>query len=63
LALVTSHTARVMGRPAPAIVPGAPADLVVVHAAHVPEAVASAPPRALVIKRGRIVAQDGALTV
>jgi cytosine/adenosine deaminase-related metal-dependent hydrolase len=63
LALVTSHTARVMGRPAPEVAVGAPADLVVVPATHVPEAVAEAPPRELVIKRGRIVARNGALTV
>jgi cytosine/adenosine deaminase-related metal-dependent hydrolase len=63
LDLVTSHTAEVMGRPATAIAPGAPADLVVVRARHVPEAVAVAPPRELVIKRGRIVARDGGLTV
>ncbi len=57
--LVTIHAAEVMGRPLPEIAPGAAADLVVVEAAHVPEAVATAAPRRLVIKAGRIVARDG----
>jgi cytosine deaminase len=61
-ALVTAHPARVMGAPTPEIAVGAPADLVVVPAENVPDAVAAAPPRALVIKAGRIVARAGALS-
>jgi cytosine deaminase len=53
--LVTTNVARVMGRPAPVIEAGAAADLVVVDAAHVPEAVATVPPRRLVIKAGKII--------
>jgi cytosine/adenosine deaminase-related metal-dependent hydrolase len=59
--LVTSATARVMRRAVPDIVEGAIADLIVVAAAHIPEVVATAPPRRLVIKGGRIVARDGTL--
>lgn len=61
--LATSHTAHVMQRPTPEIAIGAPADLVVVRAQHVPEAVATAAPRELVIKAGRIVARNGQLVV
>lgn len=61
LDLVTTAPARVMGLPDPALVEGAMADLVLVEAAGVPEAVAMAPPRALVVKAGRLVARDGAL--
>jgi cytosine deaminase len=50
-----------MGIEGGTIVGGAPADLVLVRAAHVPEAVAGAPPRTLVMKAGRVVARDGAL--
>jgi len=41
---------------------GAAADLVAIPAASIAEAVAAHPPRALVVKRGRVVARDGALT-
>jgi cytosine deaminase len=61
LALVTTQAAAVMGLPGEGICEGAPADLVVVRAAHVPEAVAAAPPRMIVVKRGHIVAEDGTL--
>jgi cytosine/adenosine deaminase-related metal-dependent hydrolase len=60
LSLVTEAPARVMGREA-GIAEGAAADLVVVRAAHVPEAVATAPPRELVIKEGKVVAKEGRL--
>jgi len=59
LGLVTTAPARVMGLPDPALVEGAAADLVLVAAAGVPEAVAAAPPRALVVKAGRIIARGG----
>jgi cytosine/creatinine deaminase len=60
-ALATTAPAQVMGLPAPRIAEGAAADLIVVRAAHVMEAVASAPPRELVLRAGRIVARDGRL--
>lgn len=60
LDLVTKAPARVMGRGC-GIAEGAPADLVLLRAAHVPEAVATAPPRALVIKGGKVVAREGRL--
>jgi cytosine/adenosine deaminase-related metal-dependent hydrolase len=62
LDLVTAAPARVLGLPDPALVEGAAADFVLVDAAHVAEAVAVAPPRALVVKAGRIMARDGLLT-
>ncbi|WP_439595404.1 amidohydrolase [Falsiroseomonas sp.] len=61
LDLVTAAPARVMGLPDPALAEGSHADLLLVAAAHVPEAVATAPPRALVVKAGRIVARNGVL--
>lgn len=61
LGLVTAAPARVMGLPEPRVAEGAPADLVAVTAAHVPEAVAGAPPRRLVVKAGRVIAREGAL--
>lgn len=60
LDLVTTAPAKVIGRES-GIAEGAPADLVVVRAEHVPEAVAAAPARELVIKAGRIVARGGSL--
>ncbi len=56
----TYGAARVLGLPAYGIAPGAPADLVLVRARSVAEAVASVPPREIVLKRGRVVARDGA---
>ena len=38
---------------------GGDADLVLVEARNVPEAVVLRPPRQLVVKRGRVVARDG----
>jgi cytosine/adenosine deaminase-related metal-dependent hydrolase len=63
LALVTAAPARVMGLAEPRVAEGAPADLVAVTAPHVPEAVAGAPPRRLVVKAGRVIAREGALVV
>ena len=40
---------------------GSPADLVVVEAGSIPEAVATRPRRKMVMKAGRVVARDGAL--
>ena len=59
--LVTAAPARVIGRPAAKLSEGAPADIVLVAAEGVPEAVATAPPRALVVKAGRIIARQGVL--
>ncbi|MGK7871258.1 amidohydrolase [Falsiroseomonas sp. E2-1-a20] len=61
LELVTTAPARIMGLPPPLLEEGAAADLVLVAAEHVAEAVATAPPRALVVKAGRIVARGGVL--
>ncbi|MGG5887140.1 amidohydrolase [Falsiroseomonas sp. HC035] len=61
LDLVTTAPARVLGLPPPLLAEGAAADLVLVAAEHVAEAVATAPPRALVVKAGRIVARGGVL--
>lgn len=61
LDLVTLAPARVLGRAAQGIGEGAPADLVLVAAEGVAEAVATAPPRALVVKAGRITARQGVL--
>ncbi len=58
---VTANTAKVMGKDKPALDIGALADLVAVDAAHLPETVAAAPPRKLVVKKGRVVARDGSL--
>jgi cytosine/creatinine deaminase len=41
---------------------GGRADLVAISASSIPEAVATHPPRALVMKKGRVVARNGALT-
>jgi cytosine/adenosine deaminase-related metal-dependent hydrolase len=61
LDLVTAAPARVLGLPPPMLEVGATADLVLVAAEHAAEAVATAPPRALVVKAGRIVARGGEL--
>jgi cytosine deaminase len=60
-ALVTNNAARALGIEDHGLFEGSRADLVAVHAAHVAEAVATAPPRLLVIKAGRVVARDGQL--
>ena len=57
LDLVTTAPARVIGLPDITLVEGAAADLILVDAAHEPEAVAGAPPRALVVKAGRVIAR------
>lgn len=58
--IVTAAAARVRGDSPWGLAPGAPADLCVVDAQCVPEAVVAHPPRKLVLKNGRIVARDGA---
>jgi cytosine deaminase len=59
--MVTAAPARVLKLKDYGLEVGGPADLVVVEASGVPEAVATCPPRKMVIKAGRIVARDGAL--
>jgi cytosine deaminase len=59
--MVTAAAARVLGLSPYGLAIGAPADLVVVEAASLAEAVATRPRRKLVIKAGRIVARDGVL--
>ena len=58
--IVTAAAARVRGDTPWGIAVGAPADLCAVQAQCVPEAVAAHPARKLVLKKGRIVARDGA---
>jgi cytosine deaminase len=60
--LANSRGAQVLGLAEHGLRVGALADLVAIPAASIPEAVAAHPPRALVMKRGRVVARDGALT-
>jgi cytosine deaminase len=59
--LATTASAHVLGRADYGVKIGAAADLVAIPAASIPEAVAAHPPRALVMKRGRVVARDGGL--
>jgi cytosine/adenosine deaminase-related metal-dependent hydrolase len=61
--LVTASAARVLGLRDYGLKVGGPADLVVVDAASVPEAVVTRPRRKMVIKAGRIVARDGVLAL
>jgi cytosine deaminase len=58
----TRAAAQVLGRPDGGIAVDAEADLVAVPAQSIAEAVAGHPARALVMKRGRVVARDGRLT-
>ena len=61
-ALVTGNAARVLGAEGYGLHERAAADLVAVRVeAGVPEAVAAHPPRALVVKGGRVVAREGRL--
>jgi cytosine deaminase len=59
--MVTAAAARVLGVEPYGIAVGTPADLVVVEAGSLAEAVATRPRRKLVIKAGRIIARDGVL--
>jgi cytosine deaminase len=59
--MVTAAAASVLGIAPYGIAVGGPADLVVVEAGSLAEAVAGRPRRKLVIKAGRIVARDGVL--
>jgi len=61
LDMVTGAAARVLGVTPYGIAIDAPADLVVVEADSLAEAVATRPRRKLVIKAGRVVARDGVL--
>lgn len=62
-AMITTNAAKALGVGDYGVVPGASADLVVLDATSVPEAVAGRAARRLVLKSGNIVARDGALTV
>ena len=59
--MVTAAPARVLGLADYGLRVGGPADLVVVDAANIAEAVATRPRRKMVIKAGRVIARDGAL--
>lgn len=60
-AMITDIPARVLGRERYGIAPGRVADLVLLPAGSVAEAVLDHPRRRTVLKRGRIVARDGLL--
>ena len=59
LAICTDGGAKVMALPNYGLEVGNDADLVLVQARNVPEAVVLCPPRQLVVKRGKVVARDG----
>ncbi|MCK9793128.1 amidohydrolase [Isoptericola sp. 4D.3] len=61
--VASSDAARFVGRQVHDLVPGAPADVVLVDAENVPDAVVRAPRRALVVAGGRVVARDGEVLV
>ena len=61
--IASSDAARFVGRDVHDLVVGAPADVVLVDAENVPDAVVRAPRRALVVAGGRVVARDGAVLV
>jgi cytosine deaminase len=59
--MVTTAAAGVLGIPSYGLVVGASADFITVNAASLAEAVATRPPRRLVVKAGRAIARDGVL--
>ncbi|WP_158818559.1 amidohydrolase [Methylocapsa sp. S129] len=61
--LITTNSRKVLGLSPVAVEVGGVADLIAVAAGDVPEAVASFPPRRIVLKRGAIVARDGRVNV
>ncbi|MGC5168975.1 amidohydrolase [Luteimicrobium sp. DT211] len=61
--IASSDAARFVGRDVHDLVVGAPADVVLVDAENVPDAVVRAPGRALVVAAGRVVARDGDVLV
>ncbi|MFJ3405098.1 amidohydrolase [Promicromonospora sp. NPDC090134] len=61
--IASADAARFVGRATHDLVVGAPADVVLVDAQNVPDAVVRAPRRALVIAAGRVVARDGEVLV
>ena len=63
LEMATTGGAQVMGADTYGLKPGSAADLVLVDAETLAEAVIEHPPRRLVMKRGRVVAENGRLTI
>ena len=61
LAMATAVGAKALGLPDYGLEPGGRADLVLIPSASVPEAVVERPRGRTVIKRGRVVAENGAL--
>ncbi|MBD8080760.1 amidohydrolase [Cellulosimicrobium arenosum] len=61
--IATTDAARFVGRDVHDLVVGAPADIVLVDAENVPDAVVRAPRRALVVAGGRVVAREGDVLV
>ena len=60
--LVTREADRALGEPRRGLDPGAVADLVVVDSPSIADAVVDRPPRALVLRAGRVAAEQGVLT-
>ncbi|MEL7974497.1 amidohydrolase [Isoptericola sp. F-RaC21] len=61
--VASADAAEFVGREVHDLVPGSPADVVLVDAENVPDAVVRAPRRALVVAGGRVVARDGEVLV
>jgi cytosine/creatinine deaminase len=61
-ALATNEADKALGDPRRGLYPGAVADLVAVEAASIADAVADRPPRSLVLRGGRIAAEQGVLS-
>lgn len=61
--IASADAGRFVGRAVHDLVVGAPADVVLVDAENVPDAVVRAPRRALVVAGGRVVARDGEVLV
>ena len=60
--LAASGSAELLGLPPADLTPGSPADLMLVDGECLPQIVVDVPPRAVVLRAGRVVARDGRLT-
>lgn len=60
--MTTRHAARAIGLSRYGLAEGNDADLVVIDAENIPEAIMRRPPRRFVIKRGVVVVRDGAMS-
>ena len=59
--LAADGGAKVMGLPISDLKPGSPADFMLIEGENVPQIVVDVPPRAVVLRGGRVVAKDGNL--